>query len=42
MSFIDDLVAATFTWLAEVGRSCVHGFVAPDWNQMLALTPFAQ
>lgn len=33
---------AAFTWLAEVGRSCIHGFVAPDWNEMLARSPFAQ
>lgn len=33
---------ANFTWLAEVGRSCIHGFVSPDWNQMLARSPFAQ
>lgn len=33
---------AAFIWLAEVGRSCIHGFVSPDWNTMLGLSPFAQ
>jgi hypothetical protein len=32
----------TFTWLAEVGRSCVHGFSSPNWNEMLALSPFIE
>ncbi|MDZ8261885.1 HD domain-containing protein [Nostoc sp. ChiQUE01b] len=31
-----------FTWLAEVGRSCVHGFVSSSWNQMLDRSPFAE
>lgn len=33
---------AAFTWLAEVGRSCVHGFVSPSWNKMLDRSPFAE
>lgn len=33
---------AAFTWLAEVGRCCVHGFNSPTWNQMLALSPFTE
>jgi hypothetical protein len=33
---------AAFTWLAEVGRSCVHGFVSPNWNEMLYHSPFAE
>ena len=32
---------AAFTWLAEVGRSCVHGFASPSWNEMLDRSPFA-
>lgn len=31
---------AAFSWLAEVGRSCIHGFVSPSWNQMLDRSPF--
>lgn len=31
---------ASFTWLAEVGRSCIHGFVPSDWNTMLSRSPF--
>jgi HD domain len=34
--------AASFTWLAEVGRCCVHGFISPNWNDMLALSPFTE
>lgn len=33
---------AAFTWLAEVGRSCIHGFVSPNWNEMLDRSPFAE
>ncbi|MEH2079977.1 MAG: HD domain-containing protein [Nostoc sp.] len=33
---------ATLTWLAEVGRSCVHGFISPSWNEMLDRSPFAE
>ena len=33
---------ATLTWLAEVGRSCVHGFTSPSWNEMLNRGPFAE
>lgn len=33
---------AAFTWLAEVGRSCVHGFTSPSWSEMLDRSPFAQ
>lgn len=33
---------AAFTWLAEVGRSCIHGFVSPNWNDMLNSSPFAE
>ena len=32
---------AAFTWLAEVGR-CIHGFVSPNWNDMLNASPFAE
>jgi hypothetical protein len=31
-----------FTWLAEVGRCCIHGFVSPNWNDMLNSSPFAE
>lgn len=31
-----------FTWLVEVGRCCVHGFSLPNWNEMLALSPFTE
>ena len=34
--------AAIFTWLTEVGRCCVHGFVSPSWNDMLNSSPFAE
>ncbi len=34
--------AAAFTWLAEVGRCCVHGFISPNWNEMLAASPFTE
>ena len=33
---------ATFTWLAEVGRCCIHGFVSPNWNDVLNSSPFAE
>jgi hypothetical protein len=33
---------AIFTWLAEVGRCCIHGFVSPNWNDMLNSSPFAE
>jgi hypothetical protein len=33
---------AAFTWLAEVGRCCIHGFVSPNWNDMLNASPFAE
>jgi len=26
----------------EVGRSCIHGFTSPNWNAMLALSPFTE
>ena len=32
----------TLTWLAEVGRSCIHGFASPNWNEMLARSPFTE
>jgi hypothetical protein len=31
-----------FTWLAEVGRSCIHGFVSPSWKEMIDRSPFAE
>lgn len=31
-----------FTWLAEVGRCCIHGFASPNWNNMLNGSPFAE
>ncbi|HEY9656564.1 MAG TPA: HD domain-containing protein [Crinalium sp.] len=34
--------AAIFTWLTEVGRCCIHGFVSPSWNDMLNSSPFAE
>ena len=33
---------AAFTWLAEVGRCCVHRFISPTWNEMLDRSPFAE
>jgi HD domain len=33
---------ATFTWLTEVGRGCIHGFTSPNWQTMLDLSPFAE
>lgn len=33
---------AAFTWLAEVGRCCIHGFASPNWNDMLNSSPFAE
>lgn len=33
---------AAFTWLAEVGRSCIHGFASPNWNDMLDRSPFTE
>lgn len=33
---------ATFNWLSEVGRSCIHGFTSPSWNEMLDRSPFAE
>lgn len=33
---------AIFTWLAEVGRCCIHGFVSPNWNDLLNSSPFAE
>lgn len=29
-----------FTWLAEVGRSCIHGFECPSYQDMLDNSPF--
>lgn len=29
-----------FTWLAEVGRSCVHGFHCPTYQDLLTNSPF--
>jgi HD domain len=34
--------AAAFTWLTEVGRSCVHGFISLSWNEIIALSPFTE
>ncbi|QLE56119.1 HD domain-containing protein [Nostoc sp. TCL26-01] len=34
--------AAALTWLAEVGHSCVHGFISPNWNEMLARNTFTE
>lgn len=34
--------SAAFTWLAEVGRCCVHGFASPDWNTILDNSPFTE
>lgn len=31
-----------FTWLAEVGRGCIHGFISPNWRDMLNNSPFAE
>jgi hypothetical protein len=31
-----------FTWLADLGRSCVHGFTLPSWNEMLDRSPFSE
>lgn len=31
---------AAFTWLAEVGRGCIHGFTTPNWQMMLRQSPF--
>ncbi|MEI2579921.1 HD domain-containing protein [Scytonema sp. PRP1] len=33
---------AAFTWLAEVGRCCIHGFASPNWNDMLNSSSFAE
>lgn len=33
---------AALTWLAEVGRCCVHKFISPTWNEMLDRSPFAE
>lgn len=33
---------AAFTWLAEVGRCCIHGFTSPSWNDMLNGSPFIE
>jgi hypothetical protein len=33
---------SAFTWLAEVGRCCIHGFASPNWNDMLNSSPFAE
>ncbi len=33
---------AALTWLAEVGRCCVHRFILPTWNEMLDRSPFAE
>lgn len=33
---------AAFTWLAEVGRSCIHGFTSPSWQAMLDRSPFTE
>lgn len=32
--------AVPFTWLAEVGRSCVHGFNCPSYQDMVENSPF--
>ncbi|MBW4445104.1 MAG: HD domain-containing protein [Plectolyngbya sp. WJT66-NPBG17] len=34
--------AATFTWLTEVDRCCIHGFAPLSWNDMLNSSPFAE
>lgn len=31
---------AMFTWLAEIGRCCTHGFTSPTWNEMLSRSSF--
>lgn len=36
------LHTAAFTWLAEVGRNCIHGLVSPSWSQALDRNPFAE
>ena len=33
---------AVFTWLAEVGRCCVHRFNSPNWNEMLDRSSFTE
>lgn len=33
---------AALTWLAEVGRCCVHRFISPTWNEMLDRSPFTE
>jgi hypothetical protein len=33
---------AMFTWLAELGRSCVPGFTCPNWYTLLNNSPFAE
>jgi HD domain len=33
---------AAFSWLAEVGRGCIHGFTSPNWQAMLDRSPFAE
>lgn len=29
-----------FTWLAEVGRSCIHGFKCPSYHDLVEKSPF--
>lgn len=31
-----------FTWLAEVGRSCIHGFACPSYKDMVKHSPFQE
>jgi hypothetical protein len=33
---------AAFSWLAEVGRGCIHGFSSPHWQDVLDGSPFAE
>jgi HD domain len=33
---------AAFSWLAEVGRGCIHGFTSPNWQVVLDGSPFAE
>lgn len=34
--------AAAFTWLAEVGRSHIHGFVCPSFGELMKNSPFSE
>jgi hypothetical protein len=30
-----------FTWLAEIGRSCIHGFTCPSYKTLMDNSPFS-